>query len=70
MADPVSTDPLERFEAAVRVRVGTDADEWLAAVPDLISSVTGRWDLHVTGRREPDRRVRDDDPGATRRAIA
>jgi streptomycin 6-kinase len=48
MADPVSTDPLERFEAAVRVRVGTDADEWLAAVPDLISSVTGRWDLHVT----------------------
>jgi streptomycin 6-kinase len=48
MADPISTDPLERFEAAVRVRVGGDADEWLAAVPDLISSVTGRWDLHVT----------------------
>jgi len=48
MADPVSTDPLERFEAAVRVRVGTDADGWLAEVPDLISSVTGRWDLHVT----------------------
>ena len=48
MADPISTDPLERFEAAVRVRVGADADEWLAAVPDLISSVTGRWDLHVT----------------------
>jgi streptomycin 6-kinase len=48
MADPISTDPLERFEAAVRVRVGADADVWLAAVPDLISSVTGRWDLHVT----------------------
>lgn len=48
MADPISTDPLERFEAAVRVRVGADADEWLDAVPDLISSVTGRWDLHVT----------------------
>jgi streptomycin 6-kinase len=48
MADPISTDPLERFEAAVRIRVGADADEWLAAVPDLISSVTGRWDLHVT----------------------
>jgi streptomycin 6-kinase len=48
MADPISTDPLERFEAAVRVRVGADADEWLAAVPDLISSVTERWDLHVT----------------------
>jgi streptomycin 6-kinase len=48
MADPISTDPLERFEAAVRARVGGDADEWLAAVPDLISSLTGRWDLHVT----------------------
>src|SRR3954467_11046418 len=48
MADPISTDPLERFEAAVRVRVGADADAWLEAVPDLIASVTATWDLHVT----------------------
>src|SRR5262245_37166748 len=48
MADPISTDPLERFEAAVRVRVGADADDWLAGVPDLIASVTAAWDLHVT----------------------
>ena len=48
MADPISTDPLERFEAAVRVRVGADADAWLQAVPDLIASVTATWDLHVT----------------------
>src|SRR6476646_489706 len=48
MADPISTDPLERFEAAVRVRVGGEADDWLAAVPDLIADVTSAWDLHVT----------------------
>ena len=36
MADPISTDPLERFEAAVRVRVGGEADEWLSNVPELI----------------------------------
>jgi streptomycin 6-kinase len=48
MADPTTTDPLERFEAAVRARVGTDADDWLAGLPDLISAVTTTWDLHVT----------------------
>src|SRR6476659_4005036 len=48
MADPLSTDPLDRFEAAVRVRVGGEADEWLAQVPELISAVTDAWDLHVT----------------------
>jgi streptomycin 6-kinase len=48
MADPISTDPLDRFEAAVRVRVGGEADEWLAQVPELISAVTDAWDLHVT----------------------
>jgi len=48
MADPISTDPLDRFEAAVRVRVGGEADEWLSQVPDLIASVTAAWDLHVT----------------------
>lgn len=48
MADPISTDPLERFEAAVRVRVGAEADDWLARVPELIASVTTSWDLHVT----------------------
>jgi streptomycin 6-kinase len=48
MADPISTDPLERFEAAVRVRVGADADDWLEHVPDLIASVTSEWDVHVT----------------------
>ncbi len=49
MADPSPTDPLERFEAAVRARVGADAEDWLAALPDLISSLTATWDLHVTG---------------------
>src|SRR5262245_47640647 len=48
MADPISTDPLERFEAAVRIRVGAEADEWLSQVPELIASVTAEWDLHVT----------------------
>jgi len=48
MADPISTDPLERFEAAVRVRVGAEADEWLERVPELIAAVTADWDLHVT----------------------
>jgi len=48
MADPISTDPLERFEAAVRARVGAEADPWLERVPDLIASVTASWDLHVT----------------------
>src|SRR5512133_1836074 len=48
MADPISTDPLERFEAAVRVRVGAEADDWLEHVPDLITSVTDAWDVHVT----------------------
>jgi streptomycin 6-kinase len=48
MADPISTDPLDRFEAAVRVRVGGEADEWLAQVPELISAVTDAWDLYVT----------------------
>jgi streptomycin 6-kinase len=48
MADPLTTDPLERFEAAVRARVGDAADDWLAGLPDLISSMTATWDLHVT----------------------
>lgn len=48
MGDPTTTDPLERFEAAVRGRVGSDAEEWLAALPDLISWATATWDLQVT----------------------
>lgn len=48
MADPSTTDPLERFEAAVRARAGADAEDWLEALPDLISSMTATWDLHVT----------------------
>jgi streptomycin 6-kinase len=48
MADPMTTDPLERFEAAVRGRVGADANEWLEGLPDLIASMTATWDLHVT----------------------
>jgi streptomycin 6-kinase len=48
MGDPTTTDPLERFEVAVRGRVGAEAETWLAGVPDLISSVTASWDLHVT----------------------
>lgn len=48
MGDPTTTDPLERFEAAVRGRVGADAEDWLAALPDLISWATATWDLHVT----------------------
>jgi streptomycin 6-kinase len=48
MADPVTTDPLERFEAAVRARVGDTAEGWLAGLPDLIASTTTTWDLHVT----------------------
>ncbi|MEP6758402.1 MAG: aminoglycoside phosphotransferase family protein [Actinomycetota bacterium] len=43
------TDPLARFEAAVRARVGADADEWLEGLPDLISSVRATWDLLITG---------------------
>ena len=49
MGDPLTTDPLERFELAVRARVGSDADEWLAGVPDLISAMRTEWDLFVTG---------------------
>jgi streptomycin 6-kinase len=48
MGDPTTTDPLERFEAAVRGRVGADAEDWLAALPELISWATAAWDLHVT----------------------
>lgn len=48
MGDPTTTDPLERFEAAVRGRVGADAEDWLAALPELISSVTAAWNLRVT----------------------
>jgi streptomycin 6-kinase len=48
MADPTTTDPLDRFEAAVRARAGADADDWLAGLPDLISAMTATWDLHVT----------------------
>jgi hypothetical protein len=43
------TDPLARFEAAVRTRVGADADAWLEGLPDLISRMTAGWDLTVTG---------------------
>jgi streptomycin 6-kinase len=48
MGDPMTTDPLERFEAAVRARVGSVADDWLASLPDLIAAMTATWDLHVT----------------------
>jgi streptomycin 6-kinase len=48
MADPSTTDPLERFEAAVRARVGSEADTWLEGLPDLINRATSTWDLHVT----------------------
>jgi streptomycin 6-kinase len=48
MGDPTTADPLERFEAAVRGRVGADAEDWLATLPDLISSATSMWDLQVT----------------------
>ena len=40
MGDPTTTDPLERFEAAVRGRVGAEAEDWLAAMPSLISEMT------------------------------
>ena len=43
------TDPLARFEAAVRTRVGADADAWLEGLPDLISKMTAGWDLTITG---------------------
>ena len=43
------TDPLARFEVAVRARVGADADAWLAGLPDLISAMRARWDLLITG---------------------
>lgn len=42
------TDPLARFEAAVRTRLGDEADTWLAEVPDLIASTQAAWDLMVT----------------------
>ena len=42
------TDPLARFEAAVRARVGTDADAWLEGLPELISSIRATWDLMIT----------------------
>src|SRR3954453_22273170 len=48
MGDPIFTPPLPRFEAAVRVRVGGEAEDWLAQVAELISSVTAAWDLHFT----------------------
>ena len=43
------TDPLARFEAAVRTRVGADADAWLEGLPDLISAMTANWNLTITG---------------------
>lgn len=43
------TDPLARFEAAVRARLGADADAWLEGLPDLISAMTAGWDLTITG---------------------
>jgi streptomycin 6-kinase len=43
------TDPLARFETAVRARVGGDADTWLEGLPDLISAVRATWDLQITG---------------------
>jgi len=43
------TDPLAKFEAAVRARVGADADAWLESLPELISSVRATWDLMITG---------------------
>jgi streptomycin 6-kinase len=48
MGDPTTTDPLERFEASVRGRVGADAEDWLASLPSLISEMTATWDLRVT----------------------
>lgn len=43
------TDPLARFEAAVRTRVGVEADAWLDGLPDLISAMRADWDLSITG---------------------
>ena len=43
------TDPLARFEAAGRMRVGVEADAWLEGLPDLISAMRADWDLSITG---------------------
>ena len=43
------TDPLARFEAAVRARVGAEADPWLEGLPDLIAAMRASWDLLITG---------------------
>lgn len=49
MSANTPVDPLEAFEAAVRQRVGVEADDWLAGLPDLISTMTATWDLTITG---------------------
>lgn len=49
MSIPGSEDPLGAFTAALRQRVGNEADPWLEALPDLIAELTSRWDLLVTG---------------------
>ncbi len=48
MSTPTPTDPPSRFEAAVRSRVGADADPWLADLADLIASLRAGWDLQPT----------------------
>ena len=42
------TDPLARFEAAVRARVGAEAEPWLEGLPDLIATMRASWDLSIT----------------------
>ncbi len=49
MPPDAHSDPLDSFEETVRARLGSDADEWLEGVPDLIGSVKAQWDLAVTG---------------------
>jgi streptomycin 6-kinase len=55
MSIPGAHDPLETFSAALRARVGGEADPWLEALPGLIAELTAGWDLQMTGTaRESD----------------
>jgi streptomycin 6-kinase len=56
MSIPGANDPLSAFTAALRQRVGDEADAWIDGLPDLIADLTARWDLHVTAT------ARDVDP--------
>jgi streptomycin 6-kinase len=56
MSIPGANDPLAAFTAALRQRVGGEADPWIEALPDLIADVTAGWDLQVSAT------ARDVDP--------